>query len=95
MRYGARKILIIIVVVMLWYQSFPFIALIERASTASISSKFHAACRRVPDVSLVLCCWKTKTDAVCYFENVSIHRTNLEYCGKSPKIRFHSYFHFL
>ena len=69
MRYGAIKILIIIVVVMLWYQSFPFIALIERASTTSISSKFHAACRRVPDVSLVLCCWKTKTDAVCYFEN--------------------------
>ena len=27
-------------------------------------------------------------------EDVSIHRTNLEYCGKSPKIRFHSYFHF-
>ena len=26
-------------------------------------------------------------------ENVSIHRTNLKYCGKSPKVRFHSYFH--
>ena len=26
-------------------------------------------------------------------EDVSIHRTNLKYCGKSPKIRFLSYFH--
>ena len=28
-------------------------------------------------------------------EDVSIHRTNLKYCGKSPKIRFPSYFHIL
>ena len=28
-------------------------------------------------------------------EEVSIHRTNLKYCGKSPKIRFLSYFHIL
>ena len=28
-------------------------------------------------------------------EDVSIHRTNLKYSGKSPKIRFHSYFHIL
>ena len=28
-------------------------------------------------------------------EDVSIHRTNLKYCGKSPKIRFLSYFHIL
>ena len=26
-------------------------------------------------------------------EDVSIHRTNLKYCGKSPKIRFHFYFY--
>ena len=26
-------------------------------------------------------------------EDVSIHRTNWKYCGKSPKIRFLSYFH--
>ena len=28
-------------------------------------------------------------------EEVSIHRTNLKYCGKSPKIRFLSYFYSL
>ena len=28
-------------------------------------------------------------------EDISIHRTNLKYCGKSPKIRFLSYFHSL
>ena len=28
-------------------------------------------------------------------EDVSIHRTNLKYCGKSLKIRLHSYFHIL
>ena len=28
-------------------------------------------------------------------EDVSIHRTNLKYCDKSPKIRFLSYFHIL
>ena len=28
-------------------------------------------------------------------EDVSIHRTNLKYCGKSPKIRFLSNFHIL
>ena len=26
-------------------------------------------------------------------EDVSIHRTNFKYCGKSPKIRFLCYFH--
>ena len=28
-------------------------------------------------------------------EDVSINRTDLKYCGKSPKICFHSYFHIL
>ena len=46
-----------------------FIPLIKKTFTAS--SKFHAGVRRVPDVSLILCCWKHKIDAVCYFENTS------------------------
>ena len=68
-RMALQKSLLLLLLLLLWYQSFLFIALIERASTVSISSKFHAACRRVPDVSLVLCYWKTKLDAVYYFEN--------------------------
>ena len=44
---------------------------------------------------LLLCsleCILYRNPSLVLREDISIHRTNLKYCGKSPKIRFHSSF---
>ena len=41
-------------------------------------------------------CYQTFNGSKKYLrEDVSIHPTNLKYCGKSPKIFFVTYFHIL
>ena len=67
----------------------------DLAFSFMFKSPYYAECLEYENNATVRCNISGQLSLNVLREDVSIHWTNLKYCGKSLKIRFLSYFHSL